>query len=175
VIVAWVEDSGVSGAVSPFDRPALGPWLTDARGGEFDGLVAWKLDRITRRLAHFAYLLEWLGERKKIIAAVSDPVDTSTSMGRMITTIIATVAEGERETIRERIKDSKAHMRRTTDRFAGGRIPYGYWPKLLDLDTPKSPKVLAAIAAERGGASDSALRLLSVVGTQDMTVGLDNA
>src|SRR5690606_23566500 len=47
-IVGTAEDVGVSGAISPFDRPSLGPWLTDTPPAPWDVLVAWKLDRISR-------------------------------------------------------------------------------------------------------------------------------
>ena len=43
-IVAWAEDVDVSGAISPFDTPALGPYLKEPASNEWDILVAWKLE-----------------------------------------------------------------------------------------------------------------------------------
>src|SRR4051794_30226565 len=63
VMAGWSEDLDVSGATRPFARPDLGPWL--AAPERFDALAAWKLDRLTRRAAHFVELREWAEEHGK--------------------------------------------------------------------------------------------------------------
>lgn len=47
-IVQIAEDGGVSGKIAPDERPSLGAALERIRRGEADGLVALKLDRISR-------------------------------------------------------------------------------------------------------------------------------
>src|SRR5271165_2695852 len=53
-------DLDVSGSVSPFERPGLGPWLRDDRLSQWDGLCVAKLDRLTRSLIDFVTLMSWL-------------------------------------------------------------------------------------------------------------------
>src|SRR5689334_2671453 len=77
-IVGYAEDPGVSGDVSPFDREQLRRWLTDEHAGEYDGIIAAKIDRVSRRLVHFVTLLGWAKDRGKMIVSVDDHIDTST-------------------------------------------------------------------------------------------------
>lgn len=64
-VVGLAEDLDVSGAVSPFDRPQLGPWLM--RLVEWGDLVIAKYDRLTRSLLDFLMLYEWLRDRGKTL------------------------------------------------------------------------------------------------------------
>src|SRR5262245_11817610 len=50
----FTEDLSTSGAVSPFERPGLGPYLTDPlKIGAWDILVTTKLDRVCRSAADY--------------------------------------------------------------------------------------------------------------------------
>jgi site-specific DNA recombinase len=123
-IVGWAEDEGVSAAVDPWDRPQLGPWL---RGEQqpFDTLVVWRLDRLARRVLHFAALLEWARAEDKDMVSATEGFDLSTPLGRMFAQMIAMLAEGELEAIKERQKSSYQHLV-TKGRHRGGFLPYGY-------------------------------------------------
>jgi DNA invertase Pin-like site-specific DNA recombinase len=123
-VVADVRDDGVSGDVSPFERPGLGPWLTD-RVAEWDVLVAYKLDRLSRRLTHFSALLDWATEGGKAVVVVADSIDTGTPSGLVVAQVLASFAQFERTTIRGRILDAKTD-RRVTGRWNGGAAPYGF-------------------------------------------------
>ena len=127
-LIDTVEDLGVSGAVSPFDRAALGPWLSDpGKIRQWDGLVVHKLDRLTRSLSDFADLVKWCQANGKTIVSISESLDLSTSHGRMLANILITFAEFERERISERRKEAAVKMRQSA-RWGGGRVPYGYRP-----------------------------------------------
>lgn len=140
-IVGWASDPGVSGDVSPFDRPELGAWLQPDRADDFDMIVSWKIDRISRRLSHFAALLDWAEKGGKYIVAISDGVDTSTKIGRMLAQLLTIFAEMELSSIKERIAGTKAHLR-TSNRFTGGSPPFGYKVEPLDPANPKAGKCL---------------------------------
>lgn len=130
-LVDVATDVGVSGAVSPFDRPGLGAWLTDENAGKFDVLVAWKLDRISRNAKDTLELLEWCQERDIRIVTVSDGIDSGSLMGRFLLQITAAFAEMERAAIAERVIESREKLR-ATGRYAGGSLPYGYQANPLD-------------------------------------------
>lgn len=123
-VVGWAEDLDVSGSVDPFEAPALGPWLSE-RAHEWDILVAWKLDRISRRAIPMNKLFGWLNDNDKTLVCVSDNIDLSTWVGRLVANVIAGVAEGELEAIRERTRGSQRKLREL-GRWGGGKPSYGY-------------------------------------------------
>ena len=81
-------------------RPVLDEIIRNLREG--DTVVIWKLDRLGRNLAHLIHLTTVLLEKKVGLISLNDPIDTTTSQGRMIFGIFASLAEFERELIRER-------------------------------------------------------------------------
>ncbi len=95
-------------------RPVLDEVMRNLREG--DTLVIWKLDRLGRNLAHLIHLTNKLIEKKIGLISLNDPIDTSTAQGRMIFGIFATLAEFERELIRERtqagLKSARARGRK---------------------------------------------------------------
>lgn len=128
-IVGWAEDLDVSGSVDPFATPALGSWFD--RENEWDILCAWKLDRIGRRAIPLNHVFGWMMARDKTLVCVSDNIDLSTWVGRLVANVIAGVAEGELEAIRERNKASRKKLLET-GRWAGGHVPFGFVAVPLD-------------------------------------------
>lgn len=124
-VVAWAEDVDVSGSISPFDAPELGPFLTDEGAEAWDILVAWKLDRLARNAVSLHRLFGWIQDNNKQLVCISDNIDLSTWVGRMVAGVIAGVAEGELEAITERVTAGQKALRES-GRFRGGTPPYGY-------------------------------------------------
>lgn len=87
---------------SKTDRPILQELLEYIREG--DVLVIWKLDRLGRSLRHLVDLVNELNNRKIGLLSLNDPVDTTTSHGRLIFNLFASLAEFERDIIRERTR-----------------------------------------------------------------------
>ena len=71
---------------------------------EGDVLMIWKLDRLGISLHHLVKLVGELIERKIGLLSLNDPIDTTTSSGRLIFNIFSSLAEFERDIIRERTK-----------------------------------------------------------------------
>ena len=65
-------------------------------------LVIWKLDRMGRSLKHLVELVGSLIERKVGLLSLNDPIDTTSAQGRLMFNLFASLAEFEREVIRER-------------------------------------------------------------------------
>ena len=95
------KDEGVSGAKT--SRPELDKMLKDMRDRCFDCIVVWRFDRLGRNTAHLLQVLEEMKNKDIRLIATSQSIDTSTPMGKLFFTILAGIAEAERETIRERI------------------------------------------------------------------------
>ena len=82
------------------DRPGLAEALHFARAG--DCIVVWKLDRLGRSIQGPISLAAGLSARKVDVRLLTDGFDTSTASGRLLFHILASVAEMERELIKER-------------------------------------------------------------------------
>jgi DNA invertase Pin-like site-specific DNA recombinase len=67
-----------------------------------DVLVIWKLDRLGRSLKHLIEIVNQLSQAKIGLKSLNDPIDTTTAQGRLTFNIFASLAEFERELIRER-------------------------------------------------------------------------
>lgn len=83
--------------------------------GEGDLLLVWKLDRLGRSLLDLVNLVEDLkgrGVGLKVLTGHGASIDTTKPDGRMIFGILATLAEFERELIRERTKAGMAAAKR---------------------------------------------------------------
>src|SRR5690606_15583381 len=158
-IIDWAEDDGVSGDVSAFDRPALGAWLTEEKAHEYDVVVGWKIDRLSRNTLDFLKLWQWLEDHGKDIAVTDINIDTSNAAGKVVITLLAALAEFERSMTRDRILDSQKKLR-ASGRFRGGRVPVGYQVephpeggKRLVPDPITAPLVRKAVEMRLAGAS----------------------
>src|SRR5438045_217383 len=96
---------------------------------EGDTLVVWRLDRLGRSLKHLLETITTLNTRKIGFKSLTESIDTTTSNGRLIFNIFASLAEFERDLIRERTKAGLQAAR------ARGRV--GGRPKAQTLNTPK--------------------------------------
>jgi len=84
------------------DRAGLEACLKALRSG--DTLVVWTLDRLGRDLRHLVTTVDDLSKRGVGFRVLSGqtPIDTSTAQGKLMFGIFASLAEFERELIRER-------------------------------------------------------------------------
>jgi DNA invertase Pin-like site-specific DNA recombinase len=105
-------------------RPALDELLGHLRAG--DVLVIWKLDRMSRSLKHLVELVGNLMERKVGLLSLNDPIDTTSAQGRFVFNLFATLAEFERELIRER---TQAGLTAARARGRVGGRPKGLSPQ----------------------------------------------
>jgi len=90
----------VSGAKA--ERPGLQQTLAACRRG--DTLVVWKFDRLGRSLPHLVQTVHDLGERGVGFQSLQENIDTTSSSGRLVFNLFATLAEFERDLIRERTR-----------------------------------------------------------------------
>jgi DNA invertase Pin-like site-specific DNA recombinase len=91
------------------DRPELKRLMDTLRKG--DVLVIWKLDRLGRSLKNLIEIVNELLQRHVGLKSLNDPIDTTTSHGRLIFNIFASLSEFERDVIRERTNAGLAAAR----------------------------------------------------------------
>lgn len=123
-LIEIIEDAGES--AKSLKRAGLRAVLARLRGGEAQGLVIAKLDRLSRSVVDWNTLIDgWFGERAgKQLFSVADSIDTRTAAGRLVLNVLMSVAQWERETIGERTHDALQHKRRQGERV--GAVPFGY-------------------------------------------------
>ena len=69
-----------------------------------DTLVVWKFDRLGRSLPHLIEIINDLDERGVHLHSLTQGIDTTTPMGRMVFSIMAALSEFERSVISERTR-----------------------------------------------------------------------
>ena len=110
-------DDQASGARA--DRPGLAEALAYLRAG--DTLVVWKLDRLGRSMRHLIAQVGDLAVRGIGFRSLTENIDTTTPGGMLVFNIFGSLAQFERDLIRER---TQAGLRAARERGAqGGRRP----------------------------------------------------
>ena len=82
------------------DRPKLTQLLNLLQ--QDDVLIVWKLDRLGRSMRELVQLVEGFNKKGVKFISLQDHIDTTTAQGRLFFGIIASLAEFERDLIRER-------------------------------------------------------------------------
>ncbi|MCT4597835.1 MAG: recombinase family protein [Vallitalea sp.] len=141
------QDEGFSG--SNLDRPKYQEMMKAAIRKQFDILICYRLDRISRNVLDFSNTLEILTCNNIEFISIRDHFDTSNPMGRAMMYISSVFAQLERETIAERIKDNMYKLAET-GRWLGGVTPTGFQSShITNSSTGKSLSVLTNVQEEQ--------------------------
>lgn len=100
-VYAEYQDKGQSGAKT--SRPALDELMEAARKRRFDLVMVWRFDRFARSSRHLALALDEFRALGIQFISYNENIDTSTPMGQAMFSIIAAMAQLERDIIRERV------------------------------------------------------------------------
>ena len=117
------DDGGFSGG--NMERPALKRLMADVEAGKVDCIVVYKVDRLSRSLLDFAKMVETFDKYQVSFVSVTQLINTSTSMGRLMLNVLLSFAQFEREIISERTRDKIAAARRK-GKWVGGMPLLGY-------------------------------------------------
>jgi DNA invertase Pin-like site-specific DNA recombinase len=101
-VVQEFVDSGISGA--KHSRPALDQLVDHVRRGKVDVIAVAGLDRLGRSTTHVLSLLEEFNVSGVEFVSLREGVDSRTPAGKLVLSILASVAELERELIRDRVR-----------------------------------------------------------------------
>ncbi|HSZ43996.1 MAG TPA: recombinase family protein [Streptosporangiaceae bacterium] len=165
---AWAERNGhevigtaadkISGRVSPFDRPNLGPWLSDPmRMRLYDGLILSKIDRLSR--GRDWNIRAWAEQHGKKILVVQPELCWPPAAGDTATPIVwdvlVNISSAEWENTSTRYRRMQQHLR--SSGALVGRPPFGYRitgeanAKTLEPDPDQAAAVQAVAAMYLSG------------------------
>ena len=130
------------------DRPQLAKLMASLKAGDI--VIVTKLDRLGRSTRELLELMERIGKAGASFRSLGDPLwDTTSSQGRLLSTLLAAIADFERDLIRERTGEGRKRA------LAAG-IKFGRKRKLSDYQRTEAIKrraageTLAAIAKSYG-------------------------
>ena len=138
-----------SGSKTAIERRGMRKLLEHAEAG--DTVVVWRVDRLGRSLIDVLNTVNLLRERGIHVRSISDGIDPTTSTGRLMLNMLATLAEYERELIVERVNAGIAAARQNGTRF--GR-------PLSDPAVIADKLAIAADARAKGRTAEDAARLV---------------
>ncbi|HEV2395811.1 MAG TPA: recombinase family protein [Candidatus Sulfotelmatobacter sp.] len=119
-IIGEYVDKGISG--SRERRPALDKLLADCRKRLVDAVVVYRYDRFARSLRQLVNALEEFRSLGIDFISIHEGVDTSTPNGRLVFGIFASIAEFERELIRDRVRSGLAAAKAKGKRLGRPRV-----------------------------------------------------
>ncbi|MFD1362685.1 recombinase family protein [Lentibacillus salinarum] len=122
-VVDDYSDEGYS--AKNMDRPALQRLIHDMKQQKFDVILVYRLDRFVRSVVDLHELLQMMDRYDVKFKSSTEAFDTTSATGRMFITIIATLAQWERETIAERVYENML-KRSEQGKRNGAPAPYGY-------------------------------------------------
>ena len=106
-------------------RPAMKRLLQSIQEGKVNGVIVYKLDRLTRNSRDFHMLIELFEERNVAFVSATESIDTKSPQGRLMTAIMVQFAQYDREMDVERSKDF--HLARARKGlWCAGLPPLGY-------------------------------------------------
>jgi site-specific DNA recombinase len=122
-VVRWYVDEGIS--AKDTNRPELQRMLNGVRKKAFDVVLVYRLDRLTRSVLDLYSLLQELEKHDVKFKSATEVYDTTTATGRLFLTLIASLAQWERENLGERVSfgmEEKAKQ----GKWTVSTPPYGY-------------------------------------------------
>lgn len=123
-------------------RPELQRLLQDASERKFDVVLVYRLDRLTRSVMDLYELLQVFEAHSIKFKSATEIYDTTTAMGKLFITIVAALAQWERENLSERVRFGMEELVRK-GKWHGGPVPYGYeWTNATMLLIEEERRIL---------------------------------
>lgn len=122
-VIKLYKDEGRS--AKDLERPELQKMMDDIKSGLIDVVLVYKLDRLTRSVLDLYKLLEEFDKYDVKFKSATEVYDTTTATGRLFITLVAALAQWERENLAERVKMGML-KKVALGEWSGGTSPYGY-------------------------------------------------
>jgi site-specific DNA recombinase len=116
-------DEGFS--AKDLNRPGFSEMYERIKRGDIDVLLVYRLDRLTRSVVDLYKILKDLDDHKCMFKSATEIYDTTNAMGRLFITLVAAIAQWERENLAERVRFG-LEKKTKLGKWKGGTPPYGY-------------------------------------------------
>jgi site-specific DNA recombinase len=146
-LITVYVDAGLSGKTMD-KRKGLQDALNALKKGM--ALVAYSLSRLARSSIDLQTISALVAKKKGDLVSLSESLDTTTAMGKMMFTVMAGLAQMERDLIAERTSHALQHMKRNGQVYSA--TPYGFQAiegRLVQVE--QEAAVVAEIQAARVG------------------------
>jgi site-specific DNA recombinase len=152
------EDVDFSAFKKNVRRPAYEQMVHDLAAGVIEGVVVWKLDRLMRRASEFERFWSVCETAGATLAAVHDPIDTSSEVGMVIVRVLVAFAQLEAGTTSLRIRSQIADRARNGGLTVyGGRRPFGFEADRVSIRPEEADLIREAAARVVAGESVTSL------------------
>src|SRR5260370_27322548 len=130
------------------DRPQLAKLMASLKAGDI--VVVTKLDRLGRSTRELLELIDRIGKADASFRSLGDPLwDTSSSQGRLLSTLLAAIADFERDLIRERTGEGRTRAMANGVKF-GRKRKLSEYQRAEAIRRRDAGETLAAIAQSYG-------------------------
>ena len=129
-------DRGISGKDIKH-RPAMMELLEAAGKKQFDMVLSWKINRISRSLKDAISIVETLEKNGISYRSYSEPFETDTPSGKMQFQMMALVGEFERNSLAQNVRMGMCAKARSGE-WCGGTTPFGY--DCVPVDNPSGKR-----------------------------------
>lgn len=154
-IVQRYADADTSG-YRKVARPAFVALLESVTAGEVDGVLVWRLDRLSRQGQWGPDVLKFMEARNVhsvALLSVCEDIDTSSAAGELILGVRLSIAKGEAEAISTRWKTQKRRAAEAGTPSSGGSRWFGWTPDRTQLDPVEAEAVRHAASVILAGGS----------------------
>ncbi|MGE8078125.1 recombinase family protein [Peribacillus loiseleuriae] len=122
-VVGFYVDEGIS--AKDMNRPQLQKLIKEVEAGDIDCVLVYRLDRLTRSVLDLYKLLQLFEKHGCKFKSATEVYDTTTAMGRLFITLVAALAQWERENTAERVRFGMAEKARQ-GKWTSSIPPFGY-------------------------------------------------
>lgn len=141
VVKTYVEDGQ---SAKDMKRTVLARMMDDMKEGMFDCVLVYKLDRLTRSVLDLYTMLNYFEKYNVKFKSAAEVYDTTNAMGRLFITLVAALAQWERENLGERVRMGM-HQKAKEGKWTVSLTPIGFDK---ENDLLKINEVEAAIVKE---------------------------
>ena len=135
----WYGDTSTG---KTMDRPGWSKLEAAIRQGKVSTVVVWRIDRLGRTAKGLTALFDELHERNVNLVSLKDGLDLSTSTGRLMANVLASMAQFETELRGERVAAGLAVARAAGKKWGGSK------PGIRKKVSPTQEKVIRQMKAD---------------------------